>query len=236
MPKTPKVTRRTVLKGSAAAAGAALVAKSRPGPRSQTAEAAAAQMGPSTKTMPYVLPTASNVELTSVITVGESAGNGYRMVGIPDGLGAFANDSETFTLLMNHELVSTAGITRSHGSKGAFVSQWLVDRKTLRVLEGMDHAAGTAGGLRLGHRRQEVQRRPGDAQPPLLRRPAGSQRAVLRQQGHDGPHLPQRRRGLFTAAPGPASSPAPTRASSGSCRSSVASPSKTLSPTPEARA
>jgi hypothetical protein len=141
MSKTPQFIRRTVLKGSAAAAGAALVAKAGLG-TTGTTEAAATQMGPSTKTAPYVLPTASNVELTSVITVGESAGNDYRMVGIPDGLGAFANDSETFTLLMNHELVSTVGITRSHGSKGAFVSQWTIDRKTLRVLEGVDHAAG----------------------------------------------------------------------------------------------
>ena len=144
--------------------------------------------------MPYVLPTASNVELTSrILTVGESAGNGYRMVGIPDGLGAFANDSETFTLLMNHELANT----RRH--------------RALARLQGLlrlpvagrpqDHArAGghgprrrTAGGLRLGRRGQEVQRRPGDAEPPLLRRPAGSERAVRRQQGHHGPHLPQRR-------------------------------------------
>lgn len=141
MPKTPKFTRRTVLKGSAAAAGAALVARAGLGV-AETTEAAAVQMGPSTKTAPYVLPTASNVELTSILTVGEAAGNGYRMVGIPDGLGAFNNDSETFTLLMNHELVSTAGIVRSHGSKGSFVSQWTIDRKTLRVLDGMDHAAG----------------------------------------------------------------------------------------------
>jgi hypothetical protein len=141
MPKTPKVTRRTLLKGSAAAARAALVAKAGLG-SAQPTEAAATAMGPSTKVMPYALPTASNVETVSLLTVGEAAGKCYRLVGIPDGRGAFANDSETFTLLANHELVNTVGITHSHGSKGSFVSQWIVDRKTMRVPEGMDQAAG----------------------------------------------------------------------------------------------
>jgi hypothetical protein len=39
--------------------------------------------------------------------------DGYRMVGIPDGLGAFDNGDRTFTLLMNHELGSTLGAVRA---------------------------------------------------------------------------------------------------------------------------
>ena len=39
---------------------------------------------------------------------------------------------------MNHELGGTAGIVRAHGSKGAFVSEWTIDRKSLRVLGGQD--------------------------------------------------------------------------------------------------
>ena len=62
---------------------------------------------------------------------------------IPDGLGAFQSDRGQFTLLMNHEINPTAtppnpGIVRKHGSNGAFVSRWIIDRQTLRVLKGED--------------------------------------------------------------------------------------------------
>src|SRR6266705_1684728 len=60
------------------------------------------------------------------------------MVGIPDGLGAFNSDHRRFTLLMNHELTAPVGIPRAHGSKGAFVSRWTIDRRTLVVLKGED--------------------------------------------------------------------------------------------------
>src|SRR5262245_1689837 len=63
---------------------------------------------------PYVLPVNSAVTIQSIITVGDSIG-GYRMVGIPDGLGAFDNGNGTFTVLMNHELPNTSGVTRTHG-------------------------------------------------------------------------------------------------------------------------
>jgi hypothetical protein len=127
--RTP-ISRRTLLKGAAAGAGAALL--------SQAGLRFAAAIGPSTKTNPYVLPSVSNVETVSLLTVGDgAAGNGYRMVGIPDGLGAF-NQGNTFSLLMNHELTNTSGIVRAHGSKGAFVSQWTIDKSTMRVLEGWD--------------------------------------------------------------------------------------------------
>jgi hypothetical protein len=39
---------------------------------------------------------------------------------------------------MNHELTATVGITRAHGSKGAFVSRWTIDRRTLEVVKGED--------------------------------------------------------------------------------------------------
>ena len=48
----------------------------------------------------------------SILTTGDAVG-GYRMVGIPDGLGAFDNDDGTFTVLMNHELVATVGVART---------------------------------------------------------------------------------------------------------------------------
>src|SRR6266508_3503719 len=76
-------------------------------------------------------------------TVGDSVnakpdGSPYRMVGIPDGLGAFDNGDGTFTVLMNHELGSSSGIVRAHGARGAFVSKWTIDTDTLQVLHGED--------------------------------------------------------------------------------------------------
>jgi hypothetical protein len=73
-----------------------------------------------------------------VISVGDTADNGYRMVGIADGLGAYDNGNGTFTVLMNHELGATAGITRAHGSTGAFVSEWVINKSDLRVVSGRD--------------------------------------------------------------------------------------------------
>ena len=64
--------------------------------------------------------------------------NGYKMVGVPDGLGAFDNGNGTFTLLVNHELNNTMGITRLHGSKGAFISKWIIKKSDLSVISGED--------------------------------------------------------------------------------------------------
>lgn len=98
-----------------------------------------AATGPSTTTTPYLVPTAAGVELTSIITVGDlPADNGYKMVGIPDGLGVLDNRDGTFTLFMNHELGNTLGSVRAHGSVGAFVSQWTIRKSDLKVLAGQD--------------------------------------------------------------------------------------------------
>jgi hypothetical protein len=80
----------------------------------------------------------------SVLTVGDAVNykpdgvTPYRMVGIPDGLGAFDNGDDTFTLLMNHELNGSVGIVRDHGLNGAFVSKWTINKETLTVLHGED--------------------------------------------------------------------------------------------------
>src|SRR5207253_4789124 len=55
-----------------------------------------------TTTEPYLLPTLSGVRTVPILTVGDTI-HGYRMVGIPDGLGAFNSDQDDFTLIMNHE-------------------------------------------------------------------------------------------------------------------------------------
>jgi hypothetical protein len=93
--------------------------------------------GPSTAVGPYILPVATGVTTTSMLTVPESVG-GYKMVGIPDGLGAFDNNNGTFTLLMNQELGNTVGSVRAHGAKGSFVSKWIINKSDLSIVSGSD--------------------------------------------------------------------------------------------------
>lgn len=100
--------------------------------------AAQAATGPSSSQAPYLVPTATGVSVTSIISVGDAAGNGYRMVGIPDGLGAYDNNDGTITVTMNHELGNTVGAVRAHGSIGAFVSKWIIRKSDLKVLTGQD--------------------------------------------------------------------------------------------------
>jgi len=40
--------------------------------------------------------------------------------------------SSTFTLLVNHEISKVKGVARRHGGKGAFVSEWKIDRQVAR--------------------------------------------------------------------------------------------------------
>ncbi|MBS3028021.1 MAG: hypothetical protein HCA25_13315 [Dolichospermum sp. DET50] len=110
---------------------------------SNTAPNQALIQGPSSSATSYIVPIASGVNLTSIFTVGDSVNNKpdgtpYKMVGIPDGLGAFDNGNGTFTLLMNQEIGSTSGITRAHGGKGAFVSSWIINKSDLSVVSGDD--------------------------------------------------------------------------------------------------
>lgn len=100
-------------------------------------EAQAAQ-GPSSSQAPYVNAIATGVEFTSILTAGDAARNGYRMSGIPDGLGAYDNDDGTITVLMNHEIDNISGAIRAHGAKGAFVSEWVINKRNLRVISGND--------------------------------------------------------------------------------------------------
>jgi hypothetical protein len=129
-------SRRSFLKGALASpillAGSAALAPAK-------AHDASAAIGPSTTREPYLLPSITGAKTVSILTVGDSIG-GYRMVGIPDGLGAFRSGRGEFTLLMNHEITANpAGIVRAHGSNGAFVSRWTIDSDTLKVVKGQDH-------------------------------------------------------------------------------------------------
>jgi len=128
--------RRAFLKGALATAPLLIASPTLLLPK-KTQAAPIGNIGPSTTTEPYLVPSVPGVRFISLLTVGDSI-EGYRMVGIPDGLGAFASSNGNFTLLMNHELGGTSGIVRAHGSKGAFVSRWIIDRATLKVRRGQD--------------------------------------------------------------------------------------------------
>jgi len=92
---------------------------------------------------PYMLPVAPGVKVKAILTVGDSPSfkadgtTPYRMVGIPDGSGAFDNGDGSFTYLVNHELDGN-GVVRDHGGKGAFVSKWTVRKSDLAVCKGED--------------------------------------------------------------------------------------------------
>jgi hemolysin type calcium-binding protein len=93
--------------------------------------------GPSSSDSPYLLSSDSHVYTESLLTAGDSVG-GYKMEGIPDGLGAFDNGDGTFTVLMNQEISAGLGVPRAHGGNGSFVSEWVFDKTTLQVLSGKD--------------------------------------------------------------------------------------------------
>lgn len=113
-------------------AGAAIVLAASP-----VAADTAAVTGPSSSASPYLVPVAPGVTTTSLLTVGDSVG-GYRLVGIPDGLGVLGGDDGTFRLFVNHELGASAGVVRAHGATGAFVSEWSIDAASLAVRSGRD--------------------------------------------------------------------------------------------------
>ncbi|NJP04966.1 MAG: DUF839 domain-containing protein [Chloroflexaceae bacterium] len=86
---------------------------------------------------PYVRPIAAGVSVRPLLTVGEtvpmtgSPNADYRMIGIPDGLGAYKMDNGNVRLFMNHELnfdvisapfVDTLPTTRT----GALVSEFVL--------------------------------------------------------------------------------------------------------------
>jgi hypothetical protein len=122
---------------------------------SLAAPVAAAETGPSSSESPYLIPAADGVATVAILTVGDTPTNdpSYRMVGIPDGLGAYRNvahgrsesdaddrhrGGRTFTLLANHELRAEQGRVRAHGATGSFVSKWTIDRRSLEVVAGED--------------------------------------------------------------------------------------------------
>jgi Bacterial protein of unknown function (DUF839) len=90
-----------------------------------------------TSVKPYVEPVGGDYQVRALFSVDDRVpllGGGteqqYRMVGIPDGLGAHPNRDGTSTLFMNHELGFTAlsePVVGGPKNRGAIVSQWILD-------------------------------------------------------------------------------------------------------------
>lgn len=93
--------------------------------------------GPSSSQTPYLIPSTPNTTIVSIFTASQTAGS-YTMSGLMDGMGAYDNGDGTFTALINHEMGNTAGIPRAHGSAGAFVSKWTINKSNLSVVSGSD--------------------------------------------------------------------------------------------------
>lgn len=93
--------------------------------------------GPSSSQTPYLVPVAKDVKFTSILSSGDAVGT-YKMAGTPDGAGAYDNGDGTFTLVLNHEFGNSAGAVRAHGSTGAFVSKWIINKSDLSVVSGAD--------------------------------------------------------------------------------------------------
>jgi len=122
--------------------------------------------GPSTLQSPYMLPAtgATGVKFVSIISNGngltttagtpdetyallqrDASGNWnpqtnspYRLVGIPDGMGAYRSEQDiaegTFTLLVNHEIGNTVGPVQAYGLRGSHVSRWRINADPTNLL------------------------------------------------------------------------------------------------------
>jgi hypothetical protein len=86
---------------------------------------------------PYTVPITPEYEISRLLSVGDTVpetgapGQQYRMVGIPDGLGAGIQDRAA-TLHMNHELTQPTTSEPEVGrpaNRGAFVSKYALDRR-----------------------------------------------------------------------------------------------------------
>ena len=77
----------------------------------------------------------SNWKIYPLMSVGDhSKKNHFRLVGTPDGLGVEKEDNFKIKVYMNHEIANDKGIVRSHGGRGAFVSQWTLDLNLLKII------------------------------------------------------------------------------------------------------
>lgn len=115
------------------------------------------QFDPSTTQGPYTVPLVAGVTTEPLFTVGETTelsgtgltADGFRLTGIPDGLGAYTDDQGLVHLFMNHEFFAnrqtgpdpgvwpvTIPVVGQPGIKGSYVSEIILDPQTGDVLSG----------------------------------------------------------------------------------------------------
>ena len=61
-----------------------------------------------------------------------------RLAGAPDGIGVLQNNDGLISVFINHEISNDHGIIRSHGGRGAFVSEWQFDLKSKKIISRGD--------------------------------------------------------------------------------------------------
>jgi len=87
----------------------------------------------------WLMPISKDWKVTPLLNVGDSVGaKNYRMVGIPDGLGALDNGDGNLSIYMNHEIGKDQGKNRKHFGRGAFVSHWTLDIASMKIIDGED--------------------------------------------------------------------------------------------------
>ena len=105
---------------------------------------------PGTDQLPYAIPATPEVSLQALLSVGDtvtrtstSATDGYRMTGIPDGMGAYRDDQGLIHVFMNHEfgdgrtkLIETIPVVGEPAIKGAYVSEFILDPQNANVVSG----------------------------------------------------------------------------------------------------
>jgi hypothetical protein len=93
----------------------------------------------------YTVPATSEYTIVPLLSAGDAVPETsdptlrYRMVGIPDGLGAYENDDGNIVLHMNHELVKNSlsqPLVDGPTNRGALVSKWLLNRANGSVISG----------------------------------------------------------------------------------------------------
>jgi hypothetical protein len=120
---------------------------------------ALAQDGFVTSIKPYTVPVGGEYQVVPILSVGDKVpetsdpSKQYQMVGIPDGLGAYANPDGTVSVLMNHELTKNTTSQPVIGgplNRGALISRFILAQDG-SVLSGeraydtvFDHFAGTS--------------------------------------------------------------------------------------------
>ena len=106
---------------------------------------------PGTSQLPYAIPTTTGVTLQPLLSVGDtvtrtsnSAPDGYRLTGIPDGMGAYRDEQGMIHVFLNHEfgdgrggnLIYTIPVVGEPGIKGAYVSELILDPDNGNVVSG----------------------------------------------------------------------------------------------------